>query len=92
MLMQISRNWDAGTAFEAYLVPTGAEGYQEVSVSGTETTYTDKAFLSSAFAGLMQASLCATAGHAHQRCTQPAVGAAHQQADQHAYGMLHKPS
>lgn len=32
----------AGAAFEAYLVPTGAEGRQEVAVNGTETTYTDR--------------------------------------------------
>jgi hypothetical protein len=58
--------WDAGTAFEAYLIPTGAEGYQEVSVSGTETTYTDKGFLSSAFAGLLQVRW-APVHHAHMR-------------------------
>jgi hypothetical protein len=57
----------AGTAFEAYLTPTGAEGCQEVSFNGTETTYTDKAFLASAFAGILQAStLPAVATHTHR--------------------------
>jgi hypothetical protein len=32
----------AGTAFEAYLVPTGGEGFAEKSLNGTETTYTDR--------------------------------------------------
>lgn len=45
----------AGTAFEAYLEPVGAEGCQEVGVNGTRTTYTDCAFLAAAFDGILQA-------------------------------------
>jgi hypothetical protein len=32
----------AGAAFEAYLEPTGAEGFQEHSLNGTDITYTDR--------------------------------------------------
>lgn len=31
----------AGAAFESYLEPTGAEGFQERAFNGTETTFTD---------------------------------------------------
>ncbi len=77
-------------------MPTGAEGYQEVSISGTETTYTDKAFLSSAFAGLMQASMWLVVVHtsdAHSLLRpRYTIGAPHQQADDHAHDLLDKPS
>jgi hypothetical protein len=58
-----------GTAFEAYLLPTGAEGYQEVSVNGTETTYTDRTFLSTAFAGVLQAGATLHPGTPAAPCT-----------------------
>jgi hypothetical protein len=32
----------AAAAFEAYLEPTGAEGWQDRAANGTETTYTDR--------------------------------------------------
>ncbi len=32
----------AGAAFEAYYEPVGAEGFQEMTVNKTETTYTDR--------------------------------------------------
>lgn len=47
----------AGAAFEAYLDPTGAKGYQELHSSGVETTYTDKDLLVSSFAGILQVLL-----------------------------------
>jgi hypothetical protein len=32
----------AAAAFEAYLEPTGADGFQDRAVNGTEVTYTDR--------------------------------------------------
>lgn len=32
----------AGAAFEAYLEPTGGEGFQQLSLNGAKTTYTDR--------------------------------------------------
>jgi hypothetical protein len=47
----------AGVAFESYLEPTGAEGYQEVSLSGCNTTYTDRSFLASTYEGILHIRL-----------------------------------
>ena len=32
----------AGASFEAYLEPTGGEGFQQLSLNGAKTTYTDR--------------------------------------------------
>ncbi len=52
----------AGVAFEAYLVPSGAEGLQERSANGTAVTYTDRQFLSETFAGLLRVTVRSARG------------------------------
>ena len=44
----------AGCAFEAYNEPEGAEGYKELALNGTTTTYVDRC----ACTQLLQAGLC----------------------------------
>ncbi|MEW5315853.1 MAG: hypothetical protein WDW38_007255 [Sanguina aurantia] len=47
----------AGAAFEAYLLPTGSTGLQQRSFNGSQITFTDKAFLSEAYKGILRVQL-----------------------------------
>ena len=41
-------------AFEAYLEPRGAEGFEEVTLNGTRVTYTSRAFLEQQFDAVLR--------------------------------------
>eukprot|EP00877_Chromochloris_zofingiensis_P011591 jgi/Chrzof1/6686/Cz19g05210.t1 len=47
----------AAAAFEAYLEPSGAEGFEEVSTNGTKVTYTDRQFLLATFDGVLHLTI-----------------------------------
>ena len=47
----------AGAAFEAYLHPTGAEGMEHRTLSKCHTTFTDRAFLTEVYQGVLQIQL-----------------------------------
>ena len=43
----------AYTSFEAYLQPTGAEGYEDIALNGTKTTFADGDFLNQVYSGVL---------------------------------------
>lgn len=43
----------AYTSFEAYLQPTGAEGYEDIALNGTKTTFADGDFLNTVYSGVL---------------------------------------